>query len=43
MVTGDGDARTCEGTINSSSKDWGYVAVYPMRFGYLKPQSWHFN
>ncbi|CAH3107583.1 unnamed protein product [Porites lobata] len=25
MVTGDGDARTCEGTINSSSKDWGYV------------------
>lgn len=38
MVTGDGDARTCEGTINSSSKDWGYVTVYPMSFGY-KPEA----
>ncbi|CAH3156660.1 unnamed protein product [Porites evermanni] len=27
MVTGHGDERTCEGTINSSSKDWGYVTV----------------
>ena len=44
MVAGEGDARTCEGTINSSSKGWKYVRVYTMSLAInLKPQIWLFG